>query len=81
MIYEQPQLPPKPDLPTLENPTLENPTQENPTLEKPTQELSLIHIFIQILQQLQQQHGLQWIGFIAALSFVIARLDLSLIHI
>src|SRR5699024_5319149 len=31
-------LPPKPDLPTLENPTLENPTQENPTLEKPTQE-------------------------------------------
>ena len=38
VIYEQPQLPPKPDLPTLENPTLENPTQENPTLEKPTQE-------------------------------------------
>ena len=37
-IYEQPQLPPKPDLPTLENPTLEDPTQENPTLEKPTQE-------------------------------------------
>ena len=33
VIYEQPQLPPKPDLPTLENPT-----QENPTLEKPTQE-------------------------------------------
>ena len=30
VIYEQPQLPPKPDLPTLENPTLENPTQENP---------------------------------------------------
>ena len=38
VIYEQPQLPPTPDLPTLENPTLENPTQENPTLEKPTQE-------------------------------------------
>lgn len=38
VIYEQPQLPPKPDFPTLENPTLENPTQENPTLEKPTQE-------------------------------------------
>ena len=38
VIYEQAQLPPKPDLPTLENPTLENPTQENPTLEKPTQE-------------------------------------------
>ena len=38
VIYEQPQLPPKPDLPTLENPTLENPTQENPILEKPTQE-------------------------------------------
>ena len=33
VIYEQPQLPPTPDLPTLENPT-----QENPTLEKPTQE-------------------------------------------
>ena len=30
VIYEQPQLPPKPDLPTLENPMLENPTQENP---------------------------------------------------
>ena len=38
VIYEQPQLPPAPDLPTLENPTVENPTQENPTLEKPTQE-------------------------------------------
>ena len=38
VIYEQPQLPPTPDLPTLENPMLENPTQENPTLEKPTQE-------------------------------------------
>ncbi len=38
VIYEQPQLPPAPDLPTLENPTLENPTQEKPTLEKPTQE-------------------------------------------
>ena len=38
VIYEQPQLPPAPDFPTLENPTLENPTQENPTLEKPTQE-------------------------------------------
>ena len=38
VIYEQPQLPPAPDLPTLENPTLENPTQENPPLEKPTQE-------------------------------------------
>ena len=33
VIYEQPQLPPTPDLPTLENQT-----QENPTLEKPTQE-------------------------------------------
>lgn len=33
VIYDQPQLPPTPDLPTLENPT-----QENPTLEKPTQE-------------------------------------------
>ena len=33
VIYEQPQLPPTPDLPTLENPT-----QEKPTLEKPTQE-------------------------------------------
>ena len=31
VIYEQPQLPPAPDLPTLENPTLEKPTQENPT--------------------------------------------------
>ena len=30
VIYEQPQLPPTPDLPTLENPMLENPTQENP---------------------------------------------------
>ena len=30
---------------------------------------------IQILQQIQPQHSLQWIGFIAALSFVIARLD------
>ena len=38
VIYEQPQLPPTPDLPTLENPMLENPTQEKPTLEKPTQE-------------------------------------------
>ena len=37
VIYEQPQLPPKLDLPTLENPTLENPTQEKPTLENPTQ--------------------------------------------
>ena len=35
VIYEQPQLPPTPDLPTLENPMLENPTQEKPTLEKP----------------------------------------------
>ena len=33
VIYEQPQLPPTPELPTLENPT-----QEKPTLEKPTQE-------------------------------------------
>ena len=33
VIYEQPQLTPTPDLPTLENPT-----QEKPTLEKPTQE-------------------------------------------
>ena len=38
VIYEQPQLPPTPELPTLENPMLENPTQEKPTLEKPTQE-------------------------------------------
>ncbi|MCD7805821.1 MAG: helix-turn-helix domain-containing protein [Lachnospiraceae bacterium] len=30
VIYEQPQLPPVPDLPVLENPTLENPTLENP---------------------------------------------------
>ena len=37
VIYEQPQLPPKPDLPTLENPTLENPTQEKPTQENPMQ--------------------------------------------
>ena len=33
VIYEQPQLTPTPDFPTLENPT-----QEKPTLEKPTQE-------------------------------------------
>ena len=38
VIYEQPQLPPTPDLPTLENPMLENPTQEKPTQENPTQE-------------------------------------------
>ncbi|HBF0284841.1 TPA: helix-turn-helix domain-containing protein [Clostridioides difficile] len=37
VIYEQPQPPPKLDLPTLENPILENPTQEKPTLENPTQ--------------------------------------------
>ena len=37
VIYEQPQLPPTPDLPTLENPMLENPTQEKPTLENPMQ--------------------------------------------
>ena len=37
VIYEQPQLPPKPDLPTLENPTLENPTLEKPTQENPMQ--------------------------------------------
>ena len=30
VIYEQPQLPPTPDLPTLENPTQEKPTLENP---------------------------------------------------
>ena len=38
VIYEQPQPPPKLDLPTLENPILENPTLENPTQEKPTLE-------------------------------------------
>ena len=37
VIYEQPQLPPTPDLPTLENPTQENPTLEKPTQENPTQ--------------------------------------------
>ena len=37
VIYEQPQPPPKLDLPTLENPTLEKPTQEKPTLENPMQ--------------------------------------------
>lgn len=37
VIYEQPQPPPKLDLPTLENPISENPTQEKPTLENPTQ--------------------------------------------
>ena len=37
VIYEQPQLPPAPDLPTLENPTQENPTLEKPTQENPTQ--------------------------------------------
>ena len=37
VIYEQPQLPPTPDLPTLENPMLENPTQEKPTQENPMQ--------------------------------------------
>lgn len=37
VIYEQPQLPPMRDLPTLDFPTLDNPTQENPTLENPTQ--------------------------------------------
>ena len=35
----------------------------------------LITQVIQILQQVQSQHGLQRIGFVAALSFVIARLD------
>ena len=38
VIYEQPQPPPKLDLPTLENPILENPTLEKPTQEKPTLE-------------------------------------------
>ena len=37
VIYEQPQPPPMPDLPTLDFPTLDNPTQENPTLENSTQ--------------------------------------------
>ena len=42
VIYEQPQLPPKPGLPTLENPTLENPTQENPMqLNKEVQRTNL----------------------------------------
>ena len=42
VIYEQPQLPPKPDLPTLENPTLEKPTQENPMqLNKEVQRTNL----------------------------------------
>ena len=36
---------------------------------------SLITQVIEILQQIQPQHGLQRIGFVAALSFVIARLD------
>ena len=35
----------------------------------------LITQVIQILQQVQSQHGLQRLGFVAALSFVIARLD------
>ncbi len=38
VIYEQPQTPPVPDYPTLENPTLDNPTLENPMQEKPTLE-------------------------------------------
>ena len=37
VIYEQPQLPPTPDLPTLENPMLEKPTLEKPTQENPMQ--------------------------------------------
>ena len=42
VIYEQPQLPPKPDLPTLENPALEKPTQENPMqLNKEVQRTNL----------------------------------------
>ena len=51
VIYEQPQLPPAPDLPTLEKPTQENPTQLNkdipktnlPTKEKSNTDLSSTH--------------------------------------
>ena len=35
----------------------------------------LIAQVVQVLQQIQPQHDLQWIGFVAALSFVIARLN------
>ncbi|HJA18705.1 MAG TPA: helix-turn-helix domain-containing protein, partial [Candidatus Mediterraneibacter ornithocaccae] len=34
VIYEQPQLPPTPDLPTLENPTQENPMQLNKDIQR-----------------------------------------------
>ena len=53
VIYEQPQLPPTPDLPTLENPMLENPTQEKPTLEKPTQENPM-----QLNKDIQSTHSI-----------------------
>ena len=37
-IYEQPQTPPEPKTPTLENPTTDKPILENPTPDKPTTE-------------------------------------------
>ena len=37
-IYEQPQTPPEPKNPTLENPTTDKPILENPTPDKPTTE-------------------------------------------
>ena len=46
VIYEQPQLPPAPDLPTLENPTQLNkdmPKTNLPTKEKPNTDLSSTH--------------------------------------
>ena len=35
----------------------------------------LVTQVIEVLQQIQSEHDLQRIGFVAALSFVIARLD------
>ena len=40
VIYEQPQLPPAPDLPTLENPTLEKPTQLNKDISSKEQSIT-----------------------------------------
>ncbi len=37
-IYEQPQTPPEPKSPVLENPTADNPVLENPTTDNPTSE-------------------------------------------
>ena len=37
-IYEQPQTPPEPKNPILENPTADNPVLENPTTDNPTSE-------------------------------------------